>query len=498
MIKKIIKEKKMSDVSSVLLKYPEYEVVIGIEVHVQLNTKSKIFCLSPNGPVDSPNHSVDPVCLGLPGTLPVINEEVINKAIKAALGTNSTINKVSEFARKHYFYPDLPKGYQITQSDKPICENGYVIITKPNQEEKKIRLIRIHIEEDAGKIIHGDNGKSYIDYNRAGSPLLEVVSYPDIRTTEEAKLYLKELHSIVTELNITTGDMEDGAFRADTNISVRKKGEKELGTRCELKNINSFKFIGDAIEYEVERQILLIESGEKIVQQTRLWDTKNKKTYRMRDKEDAADYRYFPDADLPLIIISDEKINLIKSHISEMPYEKRKRLMKKYNLSYDQAFILVDDKDAGVYFEKVYKITPSPLVINWILREIISYAKESKRNILTISFTASALASLIESIEQKVITAKIAQEVFQACLISGEFPLDYIEKHSLKIVEIGEADLQEIINTIIFHSPKQLEEYRKGKINLFGYFVGKIMSETKGQVDPVLINTFLKKILDQK
>ena len=309
----------MSNIS-ILQQYPEYEVNIGIEVHVQLNTKTKIFCLCANEVAQQPNTNICQICVGYPGVLPVLNNQVVNFAILAGLGTQSQITPVSIFARKHYFYPDLPKGYQITQHTEPICTEGKINIRLEDGSIKTIRLIRIHIEEDAGKNIHSPfSNESFVDLNRAGTPLLETVSYPDISSSYEAKEYLKNLRSIVQYLGICSGNMEDGAFRADTNISVRKKTAKELGTRCELKNINSFKFIGDAIEYEIERQITILEEGGKIVQQTRLWDEKNRKTIVMRSKEEAADYRYFPDPDLPLIEVTETKIEEMRAQLPEVP-----------------------------------------------------------------------------------------------------------------------------------------------------------------------------------
>ncbi len=483
----------MSHKIGILEKYPDYEIVIGIEVHVQLNTKSKIFCKSINGPNETPNQNIDPVCAGYPGILPVLNEKVLEYAIKAGLATNCHINEYCEFARKHYFYPDSPRNYQITQADKPICSEGFIFIHDEKGNLKKINLIRIHMEDDAGKIIHSDN-QSYVDLNRAGSPLLEIVSYPDISSSFEAKAYLKELHSIVTTLKITTGDMENGAFRADTNISVRKAGEP-LGTRCELKNINSFKFIGDAIEYEVERQITLLENGEKIIQQTRLWDTKTKTTHIMREKEDAADYRYFGDPDLPGIQLDKTTIEKINSTLPELPYNKRSRLINDYNLTYDQAFILVDDQEAAIYFENAYKNCNSNLIINWVLREIMSFAKEHKKNLSELSFTANHLAKLINLIEQKVITSKIAQDVFAECVEKGIDPKDYVEKNNLKIQFMSNDQLESIVKKTIAENPDQVAGYKAGRDKLFGFFVGKVMQETKGQADPVEINNLIKKHL---
>jgi len=369
----------MSKAISSLDKYPEYQVDIGIEVHVQLTTKSKIFCCGANDISRQENQNIDPICAGYPGVLPMLNREVINYAIMTGLATNCVINKQTEFSRKHYFYPDLPKGYQISQDDKPICSNGSITIKLENGDKKKIRINRIHMEEDAGKNIHLKSlDKSYVDLNRAGVPLLEIVTEPDIKSSFQAKAYLKAVHSIVTYLGVCTGNMEEGAFRADTNISVRKKDATELGTRSELKNINSFKFIGDAIEYEIERQIKRLERGEKVLQETRLWNSATKKTVSMRSKETAKDYRYFDDPDLPTLYIDDTWIERIRRKIPELPNPKFKRLKKEYDLTEDETEILIHDRNIANYYEKCAKIKRSKLLINWILRDIIAFLKEHK------------------------------------------------------------------------------------------------------------------------
>ena len=349
----------MADQKAILLAYPDYVANIGIEVHVQLTTKSKIFCSCANIPGQNANQNICDVCTGQPGSLPVLNKRVVDFAVLAGLATHCTINKRSSFARKHYFYPDLPKNYQITQSDDPICSNGYIPISLEDGTIKKIRLIRIHMEEDAGKSIHaGITNESLIDFNRTGTPLLEIVSHPDISSSYEAREYLKALHSIVTYLEICTGNMEEGAFRADTNISVRKKENEKLGTKIELKNINSFKYISDAIEYEIARQIESLEQGERLRQETRLWDSKEKKTFVMRSKEEAADYRYFHDPDLPILDVNDAWIATMKEQLPELPHEKFERLIKEKNLSAYEAAILIEDRMLADYFQEATKHTP--------------------------------------------------------------------------------------------------------------------------------------------
>ncbi len=481
---------------SVLEKYPDYELTIGIEVHVQLSTKTKIFCSCPNdSQVEEPNATICPVCAGHPGVLPVLNREVVIGAIKAGLGTHCTVNKVSEFARKHYFYPDLPKGYQTTQDDKPVCSDGYVEIRLEDGSSKKIRLIRIHMEEDAGKNIHAaDSNESFVDLNRAGTPLLEIVSHPDISSTYEAQQYLKALHAIVTYLGICSGNMEEGAFRADTNVSVRKKGAEKLGTRCELKNINSFKFIGDAIEYEAERQIKLLESGERIIQQTRLWDTKERKTIAMRSKEDAADYRYFADPDLPRIVISSELIEQVAATLPELPEQKLERLVTQYGLSLYEADILIDNPDVAAYYEAAASQLHSRALINWVLRDVMGYVKEHKSALVDLLITPARLAQLVGLVDKGIINARAAQEVFVVVAQTGQEPLAVVKERGLEQMD-NSAEMETLIAKLVASYPAQAAEYKSGKDKLFGFFVGKAMAETKGRGNPQMINDLLKKYL---
>jgi len=480
---------------SVLDNYPSYEVTIGIEVHVQLSTKSKIFCACANEVVKEPNKNICPICTGQPGTLPILNKQVVNAAILAGLANHCTITRRNFFARKHYFYPDLPKNYQITQSDTPICTEGYVTIRLEDGSKKNIRLIRIHMEEDAGKNIHSDKGnESFVDLNRTGTPLLEMVSYPDISSAYEAKEYLKTLRATMVYLGVTTGNMEDGAFRADTNISVRKKGAEKLGTRAELKNINSFKFIGDAIEYEIERQIEILEDGGKVRQETRLWDTKNKKTVMMRSKEEAADYRYFNDPDLPIVEINDEWIEFMRAQLPELPAEKCDRFITTMGLTPDEADIFIDDRALANYFEIAYKHNPSKQVANWILRDIMGYVKEHKIDLASCLLTPEKLATLVKLLEDGVINGHAAKEVFEIVAQTGDDPLTVVKEKGLE--QIGSSDeLEAIIKTIVDQNPTQAQQYREGKDKLFGFFVGQAMKETKGKGDPKVIQDLLKKYL---
>ncbi len=479
----------MTENVSVLTKYPNYEAVIGIEVHVQLSTRSKIFCRCNNGSSANPNTQIDVICCGHPGTLPVLNKQVVEYAIMAGIGTNCSIAPVCTFFRKHYFYPDLPKGYQITQGDQPICFDGAVVIKDKDGNDKTIRIMRIHMEEDAGKNTHvAGSDISFVDYNRAGSPLLEIVTHPDLSNSHEVRVYLKELHAIVTSLGIGTGNMEDGAFRADTNVSVRKKGATKLGTRCELKNINSFKFISDAVDYEIERQINVLESGEIVHQQTRLWDTKNKCTFVMREKSDAADYRYFTDPDLPRLEIHNSTIESIRKTIPELPSAKRARFVYQYGLSDYEVFVLTDEPGLASYFEEAYSLCSSPHIIKWIMREIMSFCKETKNTPLSLKFSPSHLVELVQFMDRGEITAKIARDVFDACVESGHSPKAYIQEHGLISVRMEESDIRALVQKVIEENPAQTAGYKSGKDKLLGFFVGKVMAATKGGVDPSLIN----------
>ena len=485
----------MSEKTSVLENYPNYEIDIGIEIHVQLTTKSKIFCTCKNKVTENQNSQICQICSGYPGVLPILNKDVVNKAVLMGLATNSEIAPISVFARKHYFYPDLPKNYQITQDSMPICKNGFVEIRLKDGSRKKIRLMRIHMEEDAGKNLHAAvSDESFVDLNRAGTPLLEIVTLPDIKSTEEAKEYLKTLRLIVQYLNICSGNMEEGAFRGDTNISVRKKGQKELGTRCELKNINSFKYISDAIEYEIERQITALENGEKIRQETRLWDDKNKKTIIMRSKEEAADYRYLEDPDLPLVEVSNEWKERIKAQLPELPQQKLDRFVNEIGLSEYESEILINDIQLANYFENTHKINSSKQIINWILRDVIGYLKEHNQSLIEFKVTPDKLAQLISLLESGKINNPTAKEVFEEIANSGKNPEDIVKDKGLE--QIGsEEEIEKIILEIIKQNSEQAEQLKSGKDKLFGFFVGQAMQKTKGKGDPQIIQKLLKKHL---
>jgi aspartyl-tRNA(Asn)/glutamyl-tRNA(Gln) amidotransferase subunit B len=488
----------MSDKTvDILSSYPYYEAAIGIEVHVQLKTNTKIFCGCPNHFGDQPNSNICPVCTGLPGVLPVLNKKVVDYAIMAGLATQCKINKNSHFARKHYVYPDLPKNYQITQDDYPICSDGHVPIELENGDIKNIRLIRIHMEEDAGKNIHSKTGESFVDLNRTGTPLLEIVSHPDMKSANETKTYLLGLHSIVRFLGVSDANMEEGSFRADVNISVKKKSDKNLGTRVELKNINSFRFVVKAIDYEIERQIKLVESGEKINQETRLWDSKKQETYFMRSKEEAQDYRYFAEPDLSTIEIDDEWLNSIKSQIPELPREKNLRFKKKYGLLSYESSILSSELDIANFFEQTVEIcNNAKQVSNWMLRNVFAYLKENKLSINQSKITPKHLGQLISELDSDKINSKVAQEVFWEMISTGKNPIDIISEKGLAQIGLSE-ELEEIAKKIIQENPKTVEKYKSGSDRVFGFFVGQAMKATRGRANPEVLSSLFKKYLSE-
>lgn len=484
----------MAPEQTVLQKYPAYEATIGIEVHVQLDTASKIFCPCPNKALAEPNTLICPICLGHPGTLPVLNETVVDYAIMMGLATNSAIAPQCGFARKHYFYPDLSKGYQITQNNDPICANGFITIFLDDGSTKNIRLVRIHMEEDAGKNLHSaTTAESFVDFNRCGAPLLEIVSYPDLTDAQQARAYLKQLRNIVLHLGISSGNMEEGALRADTNISVRKRGAEKLGTRCELKNINSFKFIADAIEYEIERQINTLESGGRIFQETRLWDTKEKVTRLMRSKEESSDYRYFPEPDLPILVIDQVWVDRIKQRIPELPEQKFRRLLN-LGLSSQESAVFVDDLALSAYFDQAYRLYPNKQIVNWVLRNVIGYLKEHKLELAQLKVTPTHLAELVRLIDEGQINSSVAQEVFELAAAHGAYPSAIVKEKGLQ--QIGSPEeLERAVLEIIGKHSQQVNEYKEGNTRLFGFFVGQVMKATGGKGNPVIINDLLKKHL---
>ena len=485
----------MAKEQSVLDRYPDYRMDIGIEVHVQLTTQSKVFSTASNAQIETPNTHINEICAGYPGVLPVLNNKVVEFAVMAGLALKCDISRISMFDRKHYFYPDLPKGYQITQNDFPICRNGVVTIRLEDGSTKDIRINRIHIEEDAGKNIHSDmTDESFVDLNRAGTPLLEIVSEPDICNAQEAKAYLQALREIVQYLGICSGNMEEGAFRADTNISVRKRTSETLGTRCELKNINSFKFISDAIEYEVERHIEHIEAGGKITQETRLWDSKLRVSKSMRSKENLADYRYFEDPDLALVEVQEEVIGRIKAYMPELPYEKFDRYVKLLNVSPYEADILTSDKKIALYFEQAMELYNARSTVNWLLRDVLGCVKDKKIEIDQCLVTPQKLTSLVRLLDENVINNKAAKEVFDLIADQDGDPLQIVESKGLK--QIGSSDeLVAIVEKVLDENSHLIADYKAGKQNVFGFFVGACMKASQGKGNPKIIQDILKKLL---
>ena len=474
-----------------------WEPVIGLEIHVQLSTKSKLFSGASTDFGALPNTQACNIDLALPGVLPVLNEEVLRMAIMLGKALNANINSPTAFARKNYFYPDSPKGYQISQMDKPIVEDGYLDI-ETSKGKKRIGVTRAHLEEDAGKSLHEDfEGFSGIDLNRAGTPLLEIVSEPDIASPEEAVAYLKSIHSIIRYLNISDGNMAEGSMRCDANVSVRKKGEEILGTRTETKNVNSFRFVEKAIEYEIKRQIHQLESGNTITQETRLYDSQNNTTRPMRSKEFANDYRYFPEPDLLPVKLEKEFIEEVLTSMPEMPTQKKERFSTQFNLNEYDADLLSADKDFADFFEEVLEFSVSPkIAANWIMGELSAELNKENLNIKDTKVSSKMLGQLISRIEDSTISGKIAKDVFTKMWSTGKDVDTIIEEEGLKQVT-DDKEIESLIDEVIQNNPEQLKQYQSGKDRLFGFFVGQVMKVSKGKANPQQVNDILKVKLEK-
>ncbi|TKB11632.1 Asp-tRNA(Asn)/Glu-tRNA(Gln) amidotransferase subunit GatB [Desulforhopalus sp. IMCC35007] len=473
----------------------EFETVIGLEIHAQLNTKTKIFCGCSTTFGAPPNSHTCPICLGMPGVLPVLNKAVVESAIKLGLATHSVINRFNQFARKNYFYPDLPKGYQTSQFDLPIVGRGEIEI-EVDGVKKTIGITRIHMEEDAGKLIHDEvEPVSHVDLNRTGTPLLEIVSEPDMRSPEEAVAYLKKLHAIVRYLGICDGNMQEGSFRCDANISLRPVGQKEFGTRTELKNMNSFRHVQHALEYEVRRQRDMLLDGETIVQETLLWNPDKNCSESMRGKEDAHDYRYFPCPDLVPVEISDEWIEQVRKSLPELPDEKKSRFESEYGLPEYDAVLLTSDKELADYFEQVVAAgVQAKKASNWMMTELLRELKGEE--ISDCKVTPAQLSSLLLMVEKNTISGKIAKTVFLDMMESGKDPETIVEEKNLIQVS-DESELMAIVAEIIAANPTQAEDFRNGKSKIMGFFVGQLMQKTKGKANPKMANDLFVKALSE-
>jgi aspartyl-tRNA(Asn)/glutamyl-tRNA(Gln) amidotransferase subunit B len=483
----------------------EFEAVIGLEVHAQLLTKTKIFCSCKNEFGAPPNTNVCPVCLGMPGALPVLNKRAVEYAVKAALALNCKINRYSVFARKHYFYPDLPKAYQITQYELPFAENGWVEIEKSDGTKKRIRIRRIHMEEDAGKTIHGEgfDENSYVDLNRAGTPLIEIVSEPDISTPEEARLYMQKLRDILVWIGVNDGNLEEGSLRCDANVSIRPKGSKELGVRTEIKNVNSFRFIQKALEYEIKRQIEVVKSGGEVVQETRLFDSHKGITKTMRTKEEAEDYRYFPEPDLPPLIIDQDWLDSIRENLPELPDQVKERFVSQYRLTPYDASILVRDRALADFFEeaaKSYDGEPKRIA-NLIISDLLGALNEAKQDVETTPVKPSQVAQLLKLVDDGVISIRVAkEEVLPEMVKSGKEPKAIVEEKGL--VQISdESALKEVIRKVLANNEKAVKQYKEGnekqKKKAVKFLIGQVMKETKGKANPKLLNELIPQVLDE-
>ena len=476
----------------------KYEPVIGLEVHVQLATRTKIYCGCPTGFGAPPNTNVCPVCLGLPGALPVLNRRAVEMAMKAGLALNCEIRPVSRLARKNYFYPDLPKGYQISQYDEPLAEHGWVEILV-NGVKKRVGVTRVHLEDDAGKSLHegfkDSDRYTYVDLNRCGTPLIEIVSEPDMRSSDEAYACLTELKLVMQFIDVSACDMEKGQLRCDANVSVRLKGAEKFGTKAEVKNLNSFRFLKQALDYEIERQVAVIESGGAIAQETRLYDPDTGETMGMRSKEHAHDYRYFPEPDLLPLKISDEWLERVRSEMPELPAPRRARFIETYGLREYDAMVLTATRELSDYFEKVAQVSGEPrAAANWVMGDLAGALKSEGKDIRESPVTAERLGELVALIARGEISGKMAKEIFARMFASGEPARTIVEREGLRQISDSGA-LESMIEEVLAANPKQVEQYKGGKSAVLGFLVGQVMRASRGQANPAVVNELLKKKL---
>jgi aspartyl-tRNA(Asn)/glutamyl-tRNA(Gln) amidotransferase subunit B len=473
----------------------QYEVVIGLEVHAQLLTHTKMFCGCATEFGRPPNSQTCPICLGLPGTLPVMNEKVVEMAVRTGLALNCHIRSQNRFARKNYFYPDLPKGYQISQYEAPICEDGWVDVSSGGGQ-RRVRVRRAHLEEDAGKNVHDGGGSgSRVDLNRAGTPLLEIVTEPDMHSADEVVAYLKMLRDILMYLEVCDGNMEQGSLRCEPNLSLRPVGQQAFGTKVELKNINSFKFVKDAIEYEVKRQTKVLNEGGKIQQETRLWDADKGQTATMRSKEEAHDYRYFPDPDLVPIDLADERIEMWRKTLPELPVARQKRFVTEYGLPEYDAGILTTSHGLAEYFERCVKLFDQPKTVsNWVMGELLRELNSRGTLVAASPVSPERLVSLLQLVENGTVSLKAAREIFPELYASGKAPEEIIQEKGLTQVS-DEGALEKIIDDVVAKNPAQVQQYRSGKEQVLGFFVGQVLKASGGKANPGKVNELLKKIL---
>jgi aspartyl-tRNA(Asn)/glutamyl-tRNA(Gln) amidotransferase subunit B len=478
-----------------------YEPVIGLEVHCQLLTRTKLFCSCPNHFGDEPNTNVCPVCLGLPGALPVLSRHAITLALRAALATECTVHETSIFARKNYFYPDLPKGYQISQYERPLATEGHVEIPGGGAF-RRVRVQRIHVEEDAGKLLHEgfpwSAEKSGVDFNRSGIPLIEIVSHPDLRSAEEAHDYLTALKAVLLYAEVSDCNMEEGSLRCDANVSVRRRGAEAFGTRTEVKNLNSFRNVARAIDHEVARQVAVLEAGQQVVQETRQWNADRSETAPMRSKEEAHDYRYFPEPDLPPLLVGREWIEEVRRSLPELPADKRRRFVAAYGIPDYDAGVLTLSREVADYYEEVARESGSAKAAsNWVMTEVLRKLKDDERPLAACPVRPGQLAQMIQLIDAGTISGKTAKDVFEKMWATGEGAKQIVEREGLLQVS-DEAAIETAIAEVIAASPAQVDTYQKGKTNTFGWFVGQVMKRTGGRANPQVVNALLKKALERK